>query len=370
MVPTIDNLNLTIIIPTLNESGTIEPLIESIRETLRSTPPRIIIIDDGSTDGTIETIQDLQLEHDGITLIERGEKLGFGTALRDGFKAALGQTPEPDLIITMDADLSHDPSHLPTLIQACDRQSLIIGSRYIQGGEIHGWGPYRKTVSWGANLLARTFANIPAKDCTSGYRCYGVDVVQTILPSLESSGYDIQIEVLSEATQLGYNIRETPISFKDRTTGESKLNTGQIIEFAKTIYRLFKKSGEWRRVLKFSLIGLLGALITEGFLWLFTEVFGIYYLISALLSTEMAIINNFVFNEIWTFKDIIEVSLSSSADRFLKFNVTRLMSLALNILVLYISTELFGIHYLMSNLIAVVIILIINYTVSAGYIWN
>ena len=94
MVPAIDNPNLTIIIPTLNESGTIGTLLKSIIETLGSTHLSVIIVDDGSTDGTIETIQDLQLEHDNITLIERGEKLGFGTALRDGFKAALDQTPE------------------------------------------------------------------------------------------------------------------------------------------------------------------------------------------------------------------------------------------------------------------------------------
>ena len=248
MVPAIDNPNLTIIIPTLNESGTIGTLLKSIIETLGSTPLSVIIVDDGSTDGTIETIQDLQLEHDNITLIERGEKLGFGTALRDGFKAALDQTPEPDLIITMDADLSHDSSHLPTLIQPCERQSLVIGSRYTTGGEIHGWGPYRKTVSWGANLLVRVFTNIPTKDCTSGYRCYGIDLIQAVLPRLESSGYDIQIEILAEATRLDYEIKEIPIKFQDRTSGESKLSSGQFVEFAKRIYTLFKKSEEGARI--------------------------------------------------------------------------------------------------------------------------
>lgn len=250
MVPAIDNLNLTIIIPTLNESGTIGPLIESIRETLGSTRPKIIIVDDGSTDGTIEIFRGLQLNYDRITLIERNERLGFGTALRDGFKTALNQNPEPDLIITMDADLSHDPSHLPSLIQACDRKSLVIGSRYIPGGEITGWGPYRKTVSWGANLLARTFTNISTKDSTSGYRCYGTDVIKTIMPNLESVGYDIQIEILAEASRYGFEIKEAPIKFQNRTIGESKLKSEQIRRFIQRIYKLFKKSDEWKRFTK------------------------------------------------------------------------------------------------------------------------
>jgi len=369
MVPAIDNPNLTIIIPTLNESGTIGPLIESITETLGPTPPRIIIIDDGSTDGTIETIQGLQLKHDGITLIERGEKLGFGTALRDGFKAALDQTPEPDLIITMDADLSHDPSHLPALIQTCDRQSLVIGSRYTPGGEIHGWGPYRKTVSWGANFLARVFTNIPARDCTSGYRCYGVDIVQAVLPHLESSGYDIQIEILAEATRLDYEIKEISIKFQDRTSGESKLTSGQFVEFAKRIYTLFKKSKEGNRIIKFSIVGLSGAFITAGLLWLLTEYFNIFYIFSAVLSTEVAIINNFTWNEVWTFKDRAHGSWRDSLRRFSKFNLGRILGMIISVGLLTLLTEIFGIHYLISNLSAVIIVFVINYLISGAYIW-
>jgi dolichol-phosphate mannosyltransferase len=142
----------------------------------------------------------------------------------------------------MDADLSHDPRLIPSMIEECDRNTVVIGSRYIEGGDIRGWGPYRKTVSWGANLLARTFANIPAKDCTSGYRCYGADLVQVIIPSLESSGYDIQIEILAETARRGFEIKETPISFQDRTAGESKLRSGQMWEFVKLIYKLFRRS--------------------------------------------------------------------------------------------------------------------------------
>jgi len=113
----------------------------------------------------------------------------------------------------MDSDLSHDPNQLQTLTKACKRNSIVVGSRYIKGEEIHGWGIYRKILSWGANFLARVFVNIPVKDNTSGYRCYGVYTVREILPNLESEGYEIQVEILSKAKRRGNNIHEEPIIF-------------------------------------------------------------------------------------------------------------------------------------------------------------
>ena len=360
---------VSVVIPTINESGTIEELIEALQEHRETYDLSIIIVDDGSIDGTIEAIQQLNRRHGNITLIERGRKLGFGTAITDGLNAALTQNPRPDLIATMDADLSHDPRELPQLIQQCTKSTLVIGSRYTTGGEIHGWGFYRKTVSWGANLLARVFANIPVKDCTSGYRCYGVDLVQAVLPGVESSGYDIQIEILAEAARHGFEIKETPITFQDRTTGESKLKSGQMWEFTKRIYTLFRKSEERNRVIKFSIVGLSGAFITEGLLWLFTDFFGIYYVLSAVLSTEIAIINNFIWNEVWTFKDRAHGALSDSLSRFVKFNLSRILGMMFSVALLLLLTEVFGIYYLISNLSAVIIVFVINYLFSGAYIW-
>jgi dolichol-phosphate mannosyltransferase len=360
---------VSVVIPTINESETIGELIEALQEHRETYDLQIVIVDDGSTDGTTEAIQQLNRRHGNITLIERGRKLGFGTAITDGIKTALTQDPKPDLIATMDADLSHDPRELPKLIQQCTRDTLVIGSRYTKGGEIHGWGPYRKTISWGANLLARVFANIPAKDSTSGYRCYGTDLAQAILPRLESTGYDIQIETLVESARRGFEIKETPITFQDRTTGESKLKSGQIWEFAKRTYTLFRKSEERNRVVKFAIVGFSGALITESLLWLLTDFFGIYYVLSAVLSTEIAIINNFIWNEVWTFKDRAHGALIDSLSRFVKFNLSRILGMMISVALLMLLTEVFDIYYLISNLSAIIIVFIINYLFSGAYIW-
>jgi len=361
---------VSVVIPTINESGTIEELIEALQEHREIYDLKIIIVDDGSTDGTIEAIQQLNQRHGNITLIQRGRKLGFGTAITDGLKTALTQNPKPDLIATMDADLSHDPQQIPQLIQQCTRDNLVIGSRYTQGGEIQGWGPYRKTVSGGANLLARVFANIPAKDCTSGYRCYGADLVQAILPGLESSGYDIQIEILSEAARRGFDIKETPIRFQDRTTGESKLKTGQVLEFAKKIYKIFRKSGEWKRVARFMLVGLSGVAVNEALIWMLTEQMGFHYLLSGTISTETAIINNFIWNDAWTFKDKSKSMKQNTSKRFIKFQLSRIIGLTMGVVLLNLMTELLNLHYLLSNLYSIILVLAYNYISSQSWVWK
>ncbi len=234
--------HVSIILPTLDESGTIKELVESLEENINRLQMQIIIIDDGSTDGTIEIVYELMKKHGNIVLLERDRKLGFGTAIREGLRTALELEPATDFMVTMDADLSHDPRDFLSLVDSCDRDTLVVGSRYIEGGENHGWSLYRKMVSKGANLMARVLTDMPVRDCTSGYRCYGADLVRAILPALESVGFDIQIEALYEAAQNGFEIIEVPISFRDRTSGESNLKPEQIGEFVKRVFTIARKS--------------------------------------------------------------------------------------------------------------------------------
>jgi dolichol-phosphate mannosyltransferase len=361
--------NLVVVIPTINEAGTIKALIEGVEKHQAQYSLHIIVVDDGSTDGTLETLERLAEKHGNITVIERERKLGFGSAIRDGLKAALQSDLPPDMIVTIDADLSHDPEQLPTLTGAYNPDTIVIGSRYVDSGEIHGWGPYRKLASSGANFLVRVFTNIPARDCTSGYRCYGTELVQAILPGLESTGYDIQIETLENAVRRGHKIVEVPIKFTDRHTGESKLNRNQIWIFLRRIITIFMSSGEWRRILKFMSVGLSGVIVTEGLLWLFTDFYRVHYVISALLSIEIAILNNFIWNEIWTFKDRVQGSGIYTIQRFLKFNISRVLGMMISVSLMTFFTEVYGIHYLISNLSAVFIVFVINYLFSVSYIW-
>jgi dolichol-phosphate mannosyltransferase len=231
-----------VVIPTLNESGTIGAIIESLEELSDLYHIRIVVVDDGSTDGTVEIVQESSEKHGNLTLIERGRRLGLGTAIRDGLRAALDQEPAPDFVVTMDADLSHDPGELPSLVEACEEDFLVVGSRYVEGGEIHGWGLHRKAMSRGANILARVFTNVPSKDCTSGFRCYGAELVREVLPNLDSVGFEIQMEILSKAANRGLNLVEKPITFRERVEGKSKLRLWEIFRFTRRVIQLSLKT--------------------------------------------------------------------------------------------------------------------------------
>ena len=217
-------------IPTYNEAGTIGEVISRIEE-LEGLRKAIVVVDDGSGDGTSEIVRKLMAEYGNIRLIEREGKMGLGSALVEGFEAALRSTPVPGYIVSMDADLSHDPSEIPGLVWACDSDTLVIGSRYVKGGEVQGWTPWRRAVSWGANLLARYVGGLPVRDCTSGFRCYGSDLVRDIVGSVTREGYDFQVDSLMNAVRKGYKVREHPISFRDRGAGESKLGAEEYLRF-------------------------------------------------------------------------------------------------------------------------------------------
>jgi len=229
---------ICVVIPTLNEAGTIRDLVQDLVNLDRYNV-RPIIVDDGSTDGTLEILRDLRQRFERLVIVERGRKLGLGSALREGFGRALELEPAPDFILTMDGDFSHDPDELSRLVDMGSRDSVTIGSRYVEGGKIEGWGLQRNFISKTANFLARVFANIPAKDCTSGYRCYGIGL-EEVLSSLESDGYDIQIEALSEAARHGYGITEVPIVFTDRKSGDSKLDFPQLGMFLSRVFSIFR----------------------------------------------------------------------------------------------------------------------------------
>ena len=230
--------DVCVVIPTLNECNTIGELIEGLGE-IDEICVRTIVVDDGSTDGTEEIVGAASWWNEDIHLVRRGRKRGLGTAIREGIMRSLELKPPPDYIVTMDGDLSHDPKAIPLMVKSCDGESVIIGSRYVVGGEIRGWRASRHIISRVANFVGRALGKIPAQDCTSGFRCYGVGLERVIAPELEASGYGIQIEMLSVAARRGFQIDEVPIIFTDRENGDSKLDIPQILQYVMTAFRLF-----------------------------------------------------------------------------------------------------------------------------------
>jgi len=224
-----------VIIPTYNESDNIVTLAEEIL-TLQSIA-YIIIVDDNSPDGTGQIADELAKQYREVHVIHRPDKLGLGTAYIAGFKFAL--TLPTDCIMTMDADFSHHPRYIPSLIAQTRVYDLSIGSRYVDGGEAINCNLWRQFLSRGGNTVARLTLGLKASDCTAGFRCYRRQVLEAIdLDTIFSNGYSFLVEMLYRCQQLGYRVGEVPVIFENRRQGASKISRSEIWKAAYTVLRL------------------------------------------------------------------------------------------------------------------------------------
>lgn len=233
-----------VLIPTYNEKENIEKIIRKVFSL--ATPFHVLIIDDGSPDGTADIVKNLQKEFpESLFIEERKGKLGLGTAYIHGFNWALKHAY--DFIFEMDADFSHNPEDLPRLREAClNGADVAIGSRYIKGVNVVNWPMGRVLMSYFASVYVRMVTGIAIQDATAGFKCYRKEVLQTIqLNKIKFVGYAFQIEMKFTAIKHGFNVVEIPIIFTDRTEGTSKMSPRIFREAFLGVIQL--KMGSWFR---------------------------------------------------------------------------------------------------------------------------
>lgn len=225
----------TIVVPTYNEAENIGALLPQI---LANSRCRVLVVDDGSPDGTGAIVARLAADEPRIGLLARPAKLGLGSAYLAGFRRALAEGAE--FIFEMDADFSHDPRYLPDLLAAAESgYDLVLGSRYVPGGGTTDWGIVRKLISRGGNIYAGTLLGLPIADSTGGFRCYNRRVLETIdLDAVRSNGYAFQIEMVYRARKAGFRIGEVPIIFPDRRVGKSKMSRRIVAEALINVWKL------------------------------------------------------------------------------------------------------------------------------------
>lgn len=230
-------MKIVFIIPTYNEAENIGVLLEKVL-ALGLSDSKIIIIDDNSPDGTGEIVESLSKKSKTqILVIQRKGKLGLGSAYKEGFRIALRQNAS--VILTMDADLSHDPNAIPDMLGELKESDLVIGSRYVEGGGIVGFPLWRLALSSIAQALCRFFLGIKVYDSTSAFRVYKTKVIKSIKPdSIRSEGYSFLIEVVFRTQKAGFKIKEVPIIFKARELGKSKVSQSEIYKAFLTVLRL------------------------------------------------------------------------------------------------------------------------------------
>jgi dolichol-phosphate mannosyltransferase len=226
------NSRIWIVIPTYNEAENIGPIVRAVSDEMSKIAPgeyRILIVDDNSADGTGELADGLTDELDQLEILHRAAKDGLGRAYLAGFEHALANGAE--LVVQMDADFSHDPKSLGTLLTAAEEADLVLGSRYVEGGAVRNWGILRKVISRGGSAYARAVLRVNVRDLTGGFKCVRRPVLETIdLASLRADGYVFQIELTYRAIQSGFDVREVPIVFVDRAAGSSKMSWNIAIE--------------------------------------------------------------------------------------------------------------------------------------------
>ena len=217
-----------VVLPTYNESQNIDRVLRRIRAALPEAT--VLVVDDGSPDGTADQAEILGKELGSIEVMRRAGKSGLGSAYRAGFRWGLDHGF--DASIEMDADHSPEPEALPSLVAPLeDGAELVIGSRYIPGGVIPNWAWHRRLLSRGGNLYASALLGLGVSDATAGFRCYAAPLLERLdLDAVRAEGYGFQIEMTYESRKAGASILEVPIRFVDRVDGESKMSTFIVVE--------------------------------------------------------------------------------------------------------------------------------------------
>ena len=362
---------MTVIIPTFNEGENIAAIIDAVNGVFQRSGIRgeILVVDDSSRDRTIPIVEEIAGRDGNVRLIVRKEDHGLSQSVVEGFSEA-----HSDILQVIDADFSHPPELIPRFYEAIrGGADIAIGSRYMKGGDIEQWPLKRRVISLGATAFGRMlFPEVT--DPVSGFFAVRREVVAGA--PLAPRGYKILMEVLGRGRW--HSFVEIPFVFKDREEGTSKLRLDTMVDYLRQCagiarFTVTRRAGpvwdEWVKIVRFGLVGFSGIFVNMGLLYALTEIAGIYYLVSAAIAIELSIVNNFIWNDVWTFKSAGDLRFERKVQRFASFQAVSVGGLAINMVVLYLLADIAGVYYLVANLAGILIAFTWNYGVNRHYTW-
>jgi len=391
---------VVIVIPTYNERDNTQKMIEALSQELpkiKSHDLHVLYVDDTSPDKTYDVVREKSKEYPWLHLLLNKEKKGLGVAYAKGFKYAMEKLGA-DYVMEFDADFQHKPEEIKNLVSKIDEGfEYIIGSRYIPGGSIpKAWGINRKLLSVVGNLVARVGLLMPrVHDLTTGFKITKVKGVldKIDLDNLYSNSFAYKVQILGQAIQGGAKWVEVPINFMARTEGESKLIKNEMVETLKVIFLVQIHNPKIRKFLKFGTVGFIGYIVNAVSLEIFSGTGIARALASAFsylrgtflafaaepsawaaaLAAELAIINNFTLNNIWTFKKEKITGVGKILYKLLQFNLTAVGAIVIQFVVIGIMVVRLGDTTLVRQvgiLVAMPLVLSYNYTMYNLVIWK
>jgi dolichol-phosphate mannosyltransferase len=359
-----------VIVPTYNEKGNIAKTIESldvIFKKIKNWDMNVLVVDDSSPDGTADLVRDLQKKFKFAELLINKKKSGLGGAYLSGMNHAFNKL-NADLVFEFDADLSHDPKKIPDFLTKVDQgYDFVLGSRYIEGGSIpENWGFHRKFLSVvGNRFINFLMLDFSIRDWTTGFRAIKKEVYLAVEKEMHSelfSGYTFQIGFLHKTLRKGFKIAEVPFEFKDRVIGNSKIGPEYIKNTLLYLMKVRIKEILEMRVVKFAIVGAFGAAIQLIALQLWRMIFSSEqtFVFANFFSIETAVISNFIWSNLWTFKDR-KLKTSQIPLSFLTFNLSSAGSILIQTVIAYGTANLIGLNPVFS-------VPFINYVVDTGTI--
>ena len=359
--------NICVVLPTYNEAGNIHKTLEKIflnQAILHNYKLSVLVVDDNSPDNTSAIVQDLIPKYSRLNLIS-GEKKGLGDAYKRGINFAL-KNLSADLIIQMDADGQHDPGLIPKFIDLAKDHDVVIGSRFVEGASTPYFSSYRLLLSKVGNFLVRYLGGAYVlRDCTSGYRVINRELLEKCqFSSFPTRGYSFQSWLICELLRQGAVIKESPIVFARRLTGESKLTLIDQLEFLLNIVKIrFNNSEDF---LKYCLVGSSGVLVNLGMYYYLTRIVSLPITFSSPIAIEVSIISNFFLNNFWTFK--ARPTKKSLQIRMLNFHLVAGFAGIVNYLFFLVLVYLVNIFDILAVVLGIAVGIIFNY--AGNSLWT
>ena len=359
-----NNAQVSIIIPTYNESQNIIQILKSIKDNLpKNINTQAIVVDDNSPDGTGKVVDDYlknlkKITNYTIEIIHRKTKDGLGSAILKGIQQAKG-----DMIVVMDSDFSHPPQIIPKLVESIKKYQcdIAVASRYISGGKIQGWSLKRKLMSKFATLIAKKGLGIDTKDPMSGFFAFKRNIIKEL--NIDGIGYKFLLEILVKTK--GVNIKEIPYTFQDRELGNSKLGIKTILDYYKSVWKLYRygkplEKQEKRSSVKFLskaarfyTVGATGFLVNYVISLLFAGgISDMWYLHATIVGIIASITTNFILNKTWTFGDR-DFRIKKTISQYGKFAMFSSLGALVQLVMVYFLVDSNGISYPLALIIAV-----------------